>query len=91
MNFLEESRGGNSLNGGLQTGLITGLLSEIDYNTTYGTVVIDLSRHDAPMDAIAKSVMIQFTNSSAYAMNYYCIIEYAKVLNVNCKTGTLVV
>jgi hypothetical protein len=91
MNFLEETRGAGSINGGLQSGLVSGLLSEMDYNTTYGIVSVDLSRHSPEQDAIAKSVMVSFTNSSAYAMNYYAVIEYAKVMNLNIETGTLVV
>jgi hypothetical protein len=89
MNFLEESRGGNSINGGLLSGLSSGLLSEHMYNVTYGTVVVDLSRKSPEQDAVGKSVQLSFTNSANYAMDYYVIIEYAKVLTMSVETGTL--
>ena len=90
LNFLEESHGGNSIDGSLVNSLSGGLLNQHDYDTTYGVVVIDLSRHDVSQDDIAKSVGIQFTNLSPVAMDYICLIEFQREININCESGSLV-
>ena len=90
LNFLEESHGGNSIDGALVNSLSSGLLSQHDYDTTYGVVVVDLSRHDVSQDDIAKSVSVSFNNGSVVTMDYICIISYARQLNVNIETGSLV-
>jgi hypothetical protein len=90
-NFLEETRPKNSINGGLQLGLSSGLISQSFFDSNYPVVTIDLSRHPMESDDIAKSVSVSFTNQASKAMDYICIIEYEKQLNLNVEVGAIVI
>ena len=89
--FLEETRPKNSINGGLQMGLSSGLVNQMFYDSSYPVVTIDLSRHPQESDDIAKSVLVSFTNQASKAMDYICIIEYEKQLNLNVEVGAIVI
>ena len=90
MNFLEESRGTGSLNGGLLTGLSSGLIGE-DWYGNSPIMVVDLSRHSMESDEQSKSVQVSFTNLSTQPMDYICFIEYSKNLNINIEIGAIVI
>ena len=90
-NFLEETRPKNSINGGLQMGLSSGLVNQMFYDSSYPVVTIDLSRHPQESDDIAKSVLVSFTNQASKTMDYICIIEYEKQLNLNVEVGAIVI
>lgn len=90
MNFLEESRGTASLNGGLMTGLSSGLIGE-DWYGNSPIMVVDLSRHSMESDEQSKSVQVSFTNLSTQPMDYICFIEYSKSLHLSVELGAIVI
>ena len=58
-NYLEEVRQSNSLQGGLQLGLSSGLISQSDYENGYGFIYVDLSRKQSQAsDDVARSIQI---------------------------------
>jgi len=89
--FLEETRGSQSINGGLCLGMSSGLISQMDHDSAYGFIVVDLSRHDQSVDSVSKSVQVQFTNAGTMACDYVCIIEYEKSISVDIENGAIVI
>jgi len=91
-NWLEEIRGSNSLQGGLQLGLSSGILSQQDYENGYGFIYVDLSRKQSQAsDDVARSIQIVGTNSSKASVDLYCIIGYEREITVNTANGSLVI
>lgn len=91
-NWLEEVRQSNSLQGGLQLGLSSGLLSQSDYENGYGFIYVDLSRKQSQAsDDVARSIQIVGTNSSLVAMDLYCIIGYEREITISTATGSLII
>ena len=88
---MTQLRGMNSLCGGLDTGLNSGLISEYDYENNYKYFVVSLERHAKEDDDVAKSVLVQFTNLNKFAMDYRVHIVYERSLTVDCEKGTLCV
>ena len=73
--FLQEVRGSNAINGGIPLGLTSGLLSQTDWENGYRYCYIDLSRRlSQANDDISRSIQVSFTNSAAYAADYFFII-----------------
>ena len=89
--FLDESRTSLSINGGLCIGMSSGLISQLDHDSGYGFITIDLSRRDQSVDSVSKSVQVQFTNSGSLATDYVCIIEYEKSISVDIENGAIVI
>ena len=89
-NYLEECRPAHSINGGLCCGLSSGLLSQMDHDSSYGFITVDLSRHNKEADNISKSVQVVFTNASKFACDFICIIEYEKEINVDVELGAII-
>jgi len=90
--FLQEIRQSNSIQGGLQLGLSSGLISANDFENGYGFVYVDLSRKQSKVsDDISRSYQIIGTNSSRAAMDLYVIIGYEREINVSTATGTLII
>jgi len=91
-NWLEEVRQSNSLQGGLQLGLSSGLLSQQDYENGYGFIYVDLSRKQSQAsDDVARSIQVVGTNSSLVAMDLYCIIGYEREITISTATGSLII
>ena len=89
-NYLEECRPAHSINGGLCNGLSSGLLSQVDHDSSYGFITVDLCRHTKESDNISKSVQLQFTNASKHACDFICILEYEKEINVDVEMGAII-
>jgi len=91
-NWLEEVRQSNSLQGGLQLGLSSGLISQQDYENGYGFIYVDLSRKQSEAsDNVARSIQVVGTNSSLVAMDIYCIIGYEREITISTATGSLII
>jgi hypothetical protein len=85
-NFLEEMSVANSINGGLDTGLTSGLIGFREWSQNYRYYVVDLSRRLAG-DNTPKSVTIMGTNASESPVDYYCFIEYERNLELDVESG----
>ena len=90
--FLQEVRGSNAINGGIPLGLTSGLLSQTDWENGYRYCYIDLSRRlSQANDDISRSIQVSFTNSAAYAADYFFIISYEKEIVISTSTGALII
>jgi hypothetical protein len=90
-NYLHEVYPCGAINGGLTLGMNSGLISQHDFDTAYGMVVVDLSRHLPSEDDISRSVSIQFTNKNRFPIDVICLIVYEKELTIDCELGALVI
>ena len=90
--FLHEVRGSNSINGGIPIGLSSGLLSQNDWENGYRYVYVDLSkRMSQSNDDISRSIQVSFTNSAAYAVDYFYVLGYEKEIKISTSTGALII
>ena len=90
--FLTEVRGSKSLNGGLSTGLSSGLIGQSDWENGYGWVYADLSRKvSQASDDVSRSYQVLFTNNSNVQCDYIIIIGYEREIGISLANGALVV
>lgn len=85
-NFLEEMSLTNGINGGLDTGLTSGLIGYREWCQNYRYYVVDLSRRLAG-DNTPKSITVLGVNSSEYPIDYYFFIEYERHLELDVESG----
>jgi hypothetical protein len=78
-----------SVNGGLQLGTTTGLLSEQDWTIGYRYIVADLSRRMPADDETAKSIQVSGVISSARALDLLVFIEYDRSVTVDTATSAI--
>ena len=90
MNFLEEMKE-QGVFGNQVIGLETGLISQADYDSVYGAIVVDLSRHPEAEDAQGKQIRVSFINSSNFTVDYLCFMVYEREVGVDIDSGTIVV
>lgn len=77
------------VNGGKTPGLCSGLLSELDFATSYRYYLCNLGRRLPNEDGVPKSVQIMGTNASSIALDLYVFVEYERALNIDVVTGQI--
>lgn len=85
--FTNELQSVNAINGGLVTGLTSGLISETDFQYMYRYYICDVSRRLPAEDRVPKSVQILGTNMSQQPITLYTFIEMEKEIEVDLITG----
>jgi hypothetical protein len=85
--FTNELQSVNAINGGLVTGLTSGLISETDFQYMYRYYICDVSRRLPAEDRVPKSVQILGTNLSTQPITLYTFIEFEKEIEVDLITG----
>ena len=89
--FLQELRKVNSINGGSQLGLSSGLLSQTDFENGYRFITADLSRKPSEaIDNISKSVQVIGTNAGLYAVDIFWFVFYEREIEIDIQTGSLI-
>ena len=89
---MTEVSGSKSLNGGLSTGLSSGLIGQSDWENGYGWVYADLSRKvSQASDDVSRSYQVLFTNNSNVQCDYIIIIGYEREIGISLANGALVV
>jgi hypothetical protein len=78
-----------SVNGGLQLGTTTGLLSEQDWTIGYRYIVADLSRRMPADEDTPKSIQVSGTVSSGKALDLLFFIEYDRSVTVDTATSAI--
>jgi hypothetical protein len=78
-----------SVNGGLQLGTTTGLLSEQDWTIGYRYIVADLSRRMPADEDTPKSIQVSATIASAKALDLLFFIEYDRSVTVDTATSAI--
>ena len=90
-NYLHEVYPCGAINGGLSSGMNSGLIAQHEWDTSYGMVVVNLERHLPSEDDVSRSVSIQFTNRNTHTIDVICLLEYEKELSVDVELGALVI
>ena len=89
--FLQELRKVNSINGGSQLGLSSGLLSQTDFENGYRFITVDLSRKPSEaIDNISKSVQVIGTNAGLYPVDIFWFVFYEREIEIDIQTGSLI-
>jgi hypothetical protein len=88
--FMNEMARINAINGGVEMGLTSGLITQSLWDNGYRFYVCDLTRRPSIEDGVAKSVQILGQNATPYAMNFTCFIAYDKKVNIDMAEGKLV-
>jgi hypothetical protein len=90
--WLQEIRGSNAINGGVTLAMSSGLLSQTDYESSYGFIYVDLSRKSGQaQDDVGRSIQVQLTNVGPTAVEYIWIIGYEREITISTSTGALVI
>jgi hypothetical protein len=84
--FIEEMSPANALNGGLDTGLTSGLIDQAAWSQGYRYYVVDLSRRLAG-DNTPKSITVIGRNGSSIPVDYYFYVEYERHLSLDVESG----
>ena len=81
------------INGGLVSGLSSGLISASDFDSgSYGFVFVDLSRKlDIATDLANKSIEIVGTNNTNATVDIICFIGYEKSFKIDVFSGKLII
>ncbi len=85
-NFLEECSEANAINGGLDTGLTSGLIDYRKWNNNYRYYTANVSRRLAG-DNTQKAVNLSGVNDTLYPMDIICYIRYIRSYTLNVLTG----
>ena len=88
---MQELRKVNSINGGSQLGLSSGLLSQTDFENGYRFITADLSRKPSEaIDNISKSVQVIGTNAGLYPVDIFWFVFYEREIEIDIQTGSLI-
>ena len=87
--FINETSAMNAINGGISTGITSGLISSYDWDNAYRYYVADVSRRLGSEDGTPKSITVQGTNNTTKTMDYVCFVVFEKKVSVNMLTGEI--
>ena len=88
--FMNQLVGQNGVNGNQTDGLVSGLVSQQDFEMKYCYYYVDVSRMLPVEESVPKSVQIIGQNTSVRAMDYFCFISYGVSISVDVLTGARV-
>jgi hypothetical protein len=88
--FFNEVSAINAINGGLSTGLTSGLLGHYEWDNGYRYYVCDISRRLPIEDSVPKSVVVQGINNTSKDMDYFCFIAFERKVTIDMRTGAIV-
>jgi hypothetical protein len=88
-NFVEQLSASNQLNGGLTTGMASGLVSKSDFQSLYRYYYGNCSRSIGNEQGVAKSVQILGTIASSVAQTVDLMVfcTYERTITVDVRTG----
>jgi hypothetical protein len=85
--FLEQLNQSNQLNGGLTTGLASGLISEYMFSSGYRYYYGDASRILPSEQGVSRSVQIVGNNVSSVKINLMVFVEFMREITIDISTG----
>jgi hypothetical protein len=85
--FTNELQSVNAINGGLVTGLTSGLISETDFQYMYRYYICDVSRRLPAEDRVPKSVQILGQSVCQQPITLYTFIEFEREIEIDLITG----
>jgi hypothetical protein len=75
------------LNGGKTTGLSSGLIGQLDFQTLYRYYVVNIGRRLPNEDGQPKSIVLTGSNGSSVALDLFIYVEYGRSVAVDVVTG----
>lgn len=88
--FMNQFKGVNSINGGQEDGLSSGLVGQQEFESEYCYYYVNCGRMLPVEEAVPKSVNILGTNISGKNIDMYIFVEYGVEVNVDILTGARV-
>ena len=88
--FLQQTQGVNAVNAGETDGLTSGMISKVDWETSYCYWYLDCSRMLPVEEQVPKSVSVSGLNLSTKSINIYCFITYGVSIDVSVLSGARV-
>jgi hypothetical protein len=88
--FMNQFKGVNSMNGGQEDGLSSGLVGQYEFDAEYCYYYVNCGRMLPVEEAVPKSVNILGTNTSGKNVDLYIFVEYGVEVNVDILTGARV-
>jgi hypothetical protein len=88
--WVNNLQGWNSVNGGKTDGLKSGLISQLDFETSYRYYCVDVGRGLPVEEAVPKSVSIIGKNESAKDIDLIVFITYKNRVDIDVITGARV-
>ena len=87
--YLQSAQGQSAINGGVSSGLSSGLITQMDWETSYCYRILDLSRHESANDIQPQSIAVKFKNQSAKTMDYIVMLYFEKIVGIDTQRGLL--
>ena len=88
--FNNQFKGVNAVNGDMTDGLTSGLISAKDWQSEYCYWYVNVARMLPVEESVPKSVQIIGTNTSGFAVDLICFIEYGVSVDIDVLTGARV-
>jgi len=85
--FLEQLASSNQINGGLTTGLASGLINESGFSSGYRYYYGDASRILPSEQGVSRSVQIVGNNVSAATIDIMVFVEFMREITIDISTG----
>ena len=88
--WLDEVKGSGSVNGGFSDAVRSGLINKYDFDTAYGIIDVDLSRHAASDDPTAPAIHVSLNVQCTKALTWFVYLFYEKNIGIDCDSGQLI-
>lgn len=85
--YLEQFVSSNQLNGGLTTGLGSGLIGESEWSDLYRYYYADCSRGLPQEAGVSRSIQISGTNQSSVAVNLMIFASFSRSITCDLRSG----
>ena len=88
--FLHQMYGINSINGGVTSGINSGLISQRMWQNNYQYYVFDCSRHLPEEDRVLKAIELFGNNNCVVPLDLFVFIEVQREIKIDIATGARV-
>ncbi len=88
--FMQECYGINAINGGITTGLNSGLINQRMWMNNYQYYVFDVSRRLKEEDRVTKSVELYGNINSLVSLDFFIFLELEREIVIDLSTGSRV-
>jgi len=88
--WMNQTYGVNAVNAGMSDGLVSGLVSQKDFETNYNYYYVNCGRMLPVEEAVPKSVNIIGQSMSNFPIDLYIFVEYGVEIDVDVLTGARV-
>ena len=89
-NFVDQAQHHWAINGGLSSGITSGLIDEYTYGMGYGWLVVNIGRRIPAEDNVPKSLQLVGTNRCNRTLDYYVYVETERCIAISMRSGELV-